>query len=431
MSYVFVLDAQRRPLQPCTPARARILLHTGKAAVLRSVPFTLILREAHSEAVVTPLRLKIDPGSKTTGLAVVNDHTGNVIWAAELTHRSAQIREALRKRGAARRSRRQRTTRYRPARYANRRRPQGWLAPSLLSRVLQVMTWVQRLRRWCPIGAISQELVRFDPQALHDPEIHGVAYQRGTLFGMEVREYVLAKWQHRCAYCQRDQVPFELDHILPKSRGGSDRVSNLALSCHDCNQSKADRTANEFGHPEVEAQAKVPLRDAAAVNSTRWRLYQELCATGVPVETGTGGSTRWNRQQQGLPKTHWLDAACCGASTPPRLWIRRVSPLLIKAKGWQRRQMCLMSAAGFPRTRAKQQSCVQDFRTGDLVQAVVPAGKKAGRYVGRVAVRASGSFNITTPHGTIQGIHARYCRMLHRSDGYEYVKGGAAFPPVP
>jgi len=431
MSRVFVVDASRRPLMPCTPARARILLKQGKAALLRRFPLTLILQEARPEAVVEPLRLKIDPGSQTSGLALVHDGSGEVVWAAELTHRSEAIHDAILRRAAARRSRRSRKTRYREPRFRNRRRRTGWLAPSLCSRVVQILTWVTRLRRSCPIGALSQELVRFDQQALQNREIAGAQYQRGTLAGMEVREYVLWKWGHHCAYCQREGIPFELDHILPKSRGGSDRVSNLALSCHDCNQAKADRTAREFGHPEVEAEAKAPLRDAAAVNSTRWRLYQELRVTRLPVEGGTGGRTKWNRSQQHLPKTHWLDAAAVGASTPEHLRVRQVYPLLIEAKGWQRRQMCLMNAAGFPRTRAKEQSRVKGFKTGDLVRAVVPTGKKAGVHVGRVAVRTSGSFNITTLRGTIQGINFRHCTILHHKDGYTYAKGGAAFPPAP
>ncbi len=118
MSRILVVDQERRPLMPTTPARARILLKGGKAAVLRRFPLVLILKEARPEAVVEPLRVKLDPGSKTSGVAVVNDHTGEVLWAAELTHRSSQIREALTKRRALRRSRRSRHTRYRPARCA-------------------------------------------------------------------------------------------------------------------------------------------------------------------------------------------------------------------------------------------------------------------------------------------------------------------------
>src|SRR5436190_580560 len=104
MSRVLVVDTQRRPLHPCTPARARLLLKQGKAAVLRRYPFILILKAAHGDAQSAPLRLKIDPGSKTTGLAIVNDASGEVIWAAELTHRGEAVHEALVKRRAVRRS---------------------------------------------------------------------------------------------------------------------------------------------------------------------------------------------------------------------------------------------------------------------------------------------------------------------------------------
>ena len=110
MSRILVVDAERRPLMPTTPARARILLKNHKAAILRRFPLVIILKEARPEAVVEPLRVKLDPGSKTSGVAVVNDRTGEVVWAAELTHRSQEIHQALMKRAAARRGRRARHT---------------------------------------------------------------------------------------------------------------------------------------------------------------------------------------------------------------------------------------------------------------------------------------------------------------------------------
>jgi len=180
MSYVFVVDQERQPLDPVHPCRARLLLNAAKAAVLRRYPFTLILTAVVPDAHPEPLRLKIDPGAKTTGLAVVNDASGQVVWAGELAHRGEQVKERLAQRRACRRSRRQRHTRYRAARFANRRRRDGWLPPSLESRLANVLTWVDRLRRWCPIGAISLELVKFDTQLMQDAEISGVEYQQGT-----------------------------------------------------------------------------------------------------------------------------------------------------------------------------------------------------------------------------------------------------------
>lgn len=437
MAHVFVLDTDHRPLTPCTSARARLLLRRGKAAVWRTVPFTIILKQSADAPSTPALRLKLDPGSRSTGLAVVNETTGQVVFAAEITHRAEQVREALTKRRAVRRSRRQRHTRYRKPRFANRRRPKGWLPPSLESRLANITTWVARVQGWCPITALSLELVKFDTALLQQPDLSGIAYQHGTLAGYELREYILLKWQHACAYCNATNVPLELDHIVPRSRGGSDRESNLTLACRSCNQAKGNQSIEVFlqHRPAVLrrilAQRKTPLHDAAAVNTLRWALYERLQATGLPVETGSGGRTKWNRTSRGLPKTHWLDAAVVGASTPATLSIVGVRPLLIAATGRGSRQQCRMDKQGFVRTGPKQARTVQGFRTGDLVQAVVPGGKKIGRYRGRIAVRTTGSCNITTAHGTVQGIHARCCTLLQRGDGYRYEKGAGCFLPIP
>jgi hypothetical protein len=119
-----------------------------------------------------------------------------------------------------------------------------------------------------------------------------------------------------------------------------------------------------------------------------------------------------------LPKAHWIDAACVGRSTPAQVMTDGVIPLEIKATGHNTRQMCRVDKYGFPRTSAKGPHTVKGFRTGDLVRATVTSGKKIGCYEGRVAVRSSGSFNVATAGGTIQGISHRYCRVIHRADGY-------------
>ena len=188
MSFVLVVDPQHQPLDPIHPGRARYLLKAGHAAVLRRYPFTLIMKEEQPTISPQPLRLKIDAGSKTTGLALVNDTTGQVVWAANLHHHGEQVKAKLADRRAQRHSRRARHTRYRPPRFLNRTRPDGWLSPSLLSRIQNILTWVRRLQRSAPIGAISQELVRFDTQLMQDAEIGSVQYQQGDLAGYEVRE---------------------------------------------------------------------------------------------------------------------------------------------------------------------------------------------------------------------------------------------------
>lgn len=279
MSHVFVIDANKQPLNPVHPARARVLLSQGKAAVLKRFPFTIILNVAIDAPVVEELRIKIDPGSKTTGIALVNDQSGEVVFAAELHHRGAKIKEALDDRRAVRHSRRRRHTRYRKARWQNRRRREGWLPPSLTSRISNVLTWVKRLRNLCPITAMSMELVKFDMQAMENPDIQGWEYQQGTLAGYELREYLLEKWNRMCAYCGKGNVPLQVEHIVPRANKGTHRVSNLTLACEKCNQAKGTQDIKDFLKKKpamlkhILAQAKAPLKDAAAVNATRWELF--------------------------------------------------------------------------------------------------------------------------------------------------------------
>jgi len=427
MSKVFVLNTNRSPLNPVHPGYARLLLTQGKAAVFKRYPFTIILKAEVEEPRLQPLRVKLDPGSTTTGMALVNDATGHVVFAAELTHRGQTIKKALDDRRAVRRNRRQRKTRYRKARFANRRRPQGWLAPSLLSRVENVLTWVKRLMRLCPIQVVSMELVRFDPQALDNPGIQGVEYQQGTLAGYEIREYLLEKWNRTCSYCGKQNLPLQVEHIQAKANGGTNRVANLCLACDACNKAKGTLDIVVFlaKKPDVlshiQAQAKAPLQDAAAVNTTRWFLYERLQALGLPVECGSGGRTKLNRTSRELEKTHWIDAACVGASTPATLHVQGVVPLRIKAQGHGCRQMCLMDKRGFPRTRPKVKHFTHGFRTGDIVQARVPAHlNNAGVHVGRIAAKANGYFTICTKKGTIPDVGKAYCRTMQRTDGYGY-----------
>jgi 5-methylcytosine-specific restriction endonuclease McrA len=411
---VFVLDRTKQPLDPCHAARARELLRNGRAAVFRRYPFTIILK-GRQGGHVSSQRLKLDPGSKATGIAIVQERTTRVVFAAELTHRGQAIRHALLSRCAIRHSRRQRKTRYRAARFLNRARPKGWLAPSLAHRVQTTLTWVQRLQRYTPITAISMELVRFDTQLMQNAEISGVTYQQGELAGYEVREYLLEKWGRMCAYCGAKDVPLQIEHLIPKARAGSDRMSNLTLACEPCNQRKGTQTAAEFGFPQLMARAKASLQDAGVMNTVRWALWQGLLAFGLPLETGSGGRTKFNRSRLRMAKSHWADAACVGASTPEHMDARVGNVLLIAAKGHGTRQMCRTDKYGFPSRHVPRQKRWFGFRTGDLVKAVVPGGKYAGTHIGRVMIRSRPSFRLNGID-----VHPRTLTLIQRVDGYAY-----------
>ena len=433
---VFVIDKRKKPLMPCSEKRARKLLDSGRARVCRLIPFSirLIDREV-AGCELQPVKIKIDPGSKFTGIAVVRESqsinvaTGevgvkvHVLNLFELLHRGRQISEALTARRQMRRRRRG-CLRYRAPRFLNRgNKAKGWLAPSLQHRVDTTMAWVKRLQRWAPVAAISQELVRFDMQVMENPEISGVEYQQGTLAGYELREYLLEKWGRKCAYCDASGVPLNLDHIHAKANGGTNRACNLTLACVPCNQRKGSRDVREFVKDKARlarilAQAKWPLKDAAAVNSTRWALFVALKATGLPVEVGTGGRTKWNRARLSIPKTHALDAVCVGTIGAVTGWQK--PKLAIKATGRGSYQRTRLDAFGFPRGYLTREKRIKGFQTGDMVSADVTKGKKVGFYVGRVQVRANGNFNI---QGVVTDISHKHCKVMQRADGYGYSRG--------
>ncbi|NEP48825.1 MAG: HNH endonuclease [Moorea sp. SIO3C2] len=413
-NYVFVIDANKQPLNPIHPKKARRLLDKGKAAVFRIYPFTIILKTAYANPVILPCQIKIDPGSKTAGFALVRD--GQVIWGMELEHRGGLIKKKLESRRAVRRGRRNRNTRYRKPRFLNRKRPEGWLPPSLEHRILTTETWVKRLIKFCPVSEIWIERVKFDTQKMQNPEISGVEYQQGELVGYEVREYLLEKWGRECTYCGKQNVPLQVEHIHPRSKGGSNRVSNLCLACEKCNQRKGNKPIEEFLKKKpsllqkIKTKTKQPLTDAAAVNATRNKLVKVLKDSRVVV-TGTGAQTKYNRTRLGLPKQHWIDAACVG--NIESLALKTLQPLLVTCKGQGGRQKAALNKYGYP-IRHNPLKPIKGWMTGDIAKH-----QKLG--IGRVTPRSKGSFGFT-PVGMkgYKSCKPQDISAIHRKDGYTY-----------
>jgi hypothetical protein len=267
-------------------------------------------------------------------------------------------------------------------------------------------------------------------QLLENPEISGVEYQQGTLAGYEVKEYLLQKWGHKCAYCSKENIPLQIEHIVPRAKGGSNRISNLCLACEKCNTAKGTKNIKDFLKKkpdllkQILTQAKAPLKDASAVNATRWELFRQLQGFGLPIECGSGGLTKYNRTARRLPKTHRCDAACAGQSTPEVLGTRGVQPLLIKAYGHGCRQVQNHDKNGFPIGKPKGAKIFYGFQTGDIVKAARPSHlKNAGVHVGRIAARETGNFKLYRRDGTRFDTHYKYCKAVHQMDGYSYQRG--------
>ncbi|MCK5023133.1 MAG: HNH endonuclease, partial [Candidatus Aenigmarchaeota archaeon] len=249
------------------------------------------------------ITLGIDPGYSYIGYsAITNDKE---LIAGEVTLRS-DIKRLLEKRYIYRNKRRGRLW-HREPRFLNRTKPKGWLAPSIQHKLDAHIKLINRIKSILPITKTIIEIATFDTQKMQNPEISGVEYQQGELQGYNIREYLLEKWKRTCAYCGKTNIPLEIEHIIPKSRGGSNRVSNLTIACHECNQSKGTQTATEFGHPRIQSKANKSLRSTAFMNIVKTRLFNII--KNDPNTTYTYGYiTKHDRIALNLPKSHSNDA---------------------------------------------------------------------------------------------------------------------------
>lgn len=420
---VFFINQEGTPLNMLHPARTRELQNKGKAATFRTYPYVVIAQTQIERPILKLYILKIDPGSKWTGFAI--QCGDEIVFRMELKHRGDTIKSDLQKRAGFRRGRRSRNLRYRQARF-NRCKPEEWLAPSLMHRLQTVETWIKRFMRWCPITCIEIEQIRFDTQKLINPEISGVEYQQGELMGYEVRQYLLEKWDRKCAYCGIENVPLEVEHIHPKSKGGSDRVSNLALACHPCNQAKGNQSVAEFLSDKsklekVLNQAKQPLKDVAAVNTTRFAIVRMASCLCDSVKCWTGSRTKFNRCQQGLKKSHSIDAACVGESGAS-IKLRTYQPLIVVCIGHGTRQSRRVNASGFPAVE-KPKIQYQHVQAGDVVKFTFTKNRKnvpAGTYSARVKTPTAKGFEVLLNGFRISISTMKDAVFVHRSDGYAY-----------
>ena len=320
-----VLDVNDSPLMPTRPSRARRLMRQGRA-VKHWTKGTFCIRmldvDADDEGVeIDGVELNIDPGSGATGLAVVSDSEQGrqSHMLIELRHRGSRIRNRMDRRRSLRRNRRGRL-RNRQPRFDNRTRPEGWLAPSLVTRLANTETWVRRLALIFPVNFVRVETARFDMQLMQDAEVSGREYQRGELAGWQLRSYIFHRDGAKCAYCGNAKAErYELDHIVPRSHGGANRVSNLAVSCHDCNVEKGNSSVEEFlanrtsRLAAIRAIRRAPLAGATQMNIIVPELLRRLEAMGLPTAEYDAYTTSWTRRRLEVPETHVNDALCVGA----------------------------------------------------------------------------------------------------------------------
>ena len=353
MRRIPVLSRRGEPLMPCRPDRARHLLKRGKAKVvwLDGTIFALKLTYDLPNPAVPGLWAGDDPGGKTRVLSVVLPRARRrpeEVLAVAIPVPQGEVRRRLEQRRGYRRLRRYRL-RGRPARFANRRPPKcwvcgrnvrpgtdscrhhrgtprtglpgvaPWLPPSVRAREDVLLRVLAKLQAFLPIRRVTVEVGRFDLQKLRDPDIGGEAYQRGPRYGHDsTLAALVAAYGDRCAYCG-GPGPLTIDHVLPRSRGGTNAWENLLPACRACNQAKGNRTPEEWGvRPRVRPK---PLgkafRMATWIQQGKGYLLWRLRQMGLEVHTTFGAYTAWARKVRGAAKSHFTDAGLIALSEYP------------------------------------------------------------------------------------------------------------------
>lgn len=299
----YIINTHGQPLMPCSPRKARLLLKEKKATIARMVPFTLQLLYG-SSGYKQEVSLGIDAGTKHMGVSASTEQT--VLFEAEV-HLRTDMQELLATRRQFRRARRSRKTRYRQARFHNRKKPRGWLAPSVQHQVDAHLKTIQMVYKLLPVSRTTIEVAQFDVQKLKDSLIEGQAYQEGPQRGFwNVREYVLWRDEHQCQWCKgksKDRV-LNVHHVESRKTGG-DRPDNLLTLCKTC---------HDLVHQtHQEKQVKQPsrgFRDATQMGIMRWNISEQAKARFSQVHLTYGYLTKQTRIAHGLAKSHVIDARC-------------------------------------------------------------------------------------------------------------------------
>lgn len=402
---VYVVSQSGKALMPTSRyGKVRHLLREGKARVVRREPFTIQLLY-DSKEYTQPVTLGVDAGTGHVGLSATTEKAE--LFAAEVTLRR-DIQELMSTRRAARRTRRFRKTRYRAPRFDNRRRPDGWLAPSVEQAVQSHLSLIRKVHSFLPVTQTIIEVAQFDTQLLKNSDIQGEQYQQGEQIGFwNTREYVLFRDGHTCQHCHgksKDKV-LNVHHIESRQTGGN-APNNLITLCETCHK------AYHRGEIKLKIKRGVSLRDAALMSIMRWTVYNWAKEEFGNVRLTYGYITKNIRIRHGLDKSHAIDARCISghplASSSDTLWLMR------QRRRHNRQIYKANTLKGGIRKKNQAPYLVKGFR---LLDKVLYDGLECFIF-GR---RSSGSFDIRKFDGTRVNAGISYKKLKFKSISNSFI----------
>ena len=305
MQVVYVLNKDGLPLMPTHKlGKVRHFLKDGKAKVVKRSPFTIQLNYDcgnHTQSIT----LGVDAGSKHIGLSASTKK--QELYCSDVELRDDVV-ELLSTRRQNRRTRRNHL-RYRPARFDNHAKPEGWLAPSVKQKVESHLKVIEEVHKILPISNIIVEVASFDTQLLkallEGKTISGIDYQQGEMLGYNTREYVLFRDNHTCCHCHGESGDKVLEvHHLESRKTGGNAPNNLITLCKTCHENY------HKGKIELKQTRAEKYNDAAFMGIMRWSFYNELKKIYPNVSLTYGYITKSNRIKYILAKEHYNDAYC-------------------------------------------------------------------------------------------------------------------------
>jgi hypothetical protein len=288
-------------LMPCPQRKARLLLKQKKAKIVGYKPFTIQLRYATGEA-KQEVTVGIDEGARHVGVAIVSQDKVLVKGESQLRQ---DVHSLLLTRAQYRRSRRFRKTRYRKARFLNRKKPEGWLPPSIQAKLDANFAWIDKFCSLVPSPKLRIEVGKFDVAKMINPDIQGVDYQRGQTYGYyDVRYFVFARDEYTCQVCKKKGKTLHTHHIIYRSKSGTDRADNLITVCTDCHTSENHKPGGILYKWMKEHKKTKQYKEPPFMNTLRIWTFRKY----PNAEITYGSETSPRRKELGLEKTHYNDA---------------------------------------------------------------------------------------------------------------------------
>ena len=306
---VFVKNMRGEPLMPCKPQKARKLLKAKKAKIISYKPFTIQLTIATGET-KQDVDIGVDTGSSHIGICIRSND--KVLAKGEITLRN-DVKSLLDTRRILRRSRRNRKTRYRKARFLNRRKPDGWLPPSIQSKINNEFMWIDRFCSLVPNPKLHIEVGKFDVAKMINPDIQGKEYQEGQTKGYyDVRYFVFARDNYTCQVCGKSKGKIlQTHHIVYRSNGGTNRADNLITVCTDCHTYENHQIGGILYKWQEKHKKVKQYKEPVFMNIVRRRIFEKY----PDAEITYGSETVIKRKNLGLEKTHYNDAIAISGMT--------------------------------------------------------------------------------------------------------------------